>query len=159
MLFHGTRHRIKRDSILFKLGIIPTLEVMKNIKTIDVDPRTLPTVVADLEVPLLDEVITQLGNFDIITSEYPPFVVYQSRTFFQNVVKLLKPGGMFAMWPGLLTHSKYPLSPTKWIIPLNPYRDMRARTRFARNISMANPSLELLKKINKLLVFQKCLEP
>ena len=157
MLFHGTRYRVKRTSILFKLGFIPTQDVVRNIKSINKDPRALPTVVADLEHTLPDDIINELGTFNIITAEYPPFTVYKSSSFFHNVVRLLSPSGMFAMWPGILTESKFPLSPTRWVIPVNPYKDMKARKSFAKKVLEAHPSLIMCQCVSKLLVFKKAI--
>jgi hypothetical protein len=155
MLFHGTKHLLRDSSILAKLGVPFTIEIVNRITTIDINPDKKPTIVADLELPLTPEQLQYLGKFDLITSEYPPFVVYNSKELFDNVVNLLEPGGQFAFWPGLLTKSKYPHSPSSWIIPLSESKDMKARTKMGCDIIRQHPELVSFTKKNKLLIFTK----
>jgi hypothetical protein len=155
LLFHGNNHLLRKDSILGKLEIPFTIEIIQRIKTIDINPECNPTIVADLEKPLPQEQVDALGEFDLITSEYPPFVVYENDVFFSNIVALLAPGGSFAFWPGILTESKYPMNPYLWIIPLCPYKDMKARTKMANDIMLKHRELTSLTKKNKLLILRK----
>lgn len=155
MMFHGGRHFIGKDSTLVRLGVPLTVATLIGIKTIDCSEETEPTVVADLLKPLLPEVVEKMGKFDVITAEYPPFPVFKNDIFFENVVTLLASHGMFAMWPGLLTKSKYPRCPYKWLTPLSETADMRARTKFATDIVRRHPEFTGFKKKNKLLIFHK----
>ena len=103
MLCHGEEDLIRPESIVLTCGVNVTVKEIKMVKTIDMDPTSRPTICADLRQELTREQLESLGEFDIITLEYPFTTVYITRRgemvieLFKNLSKLLAVGGIVAM--------------------------------------------------------------
>lgn len=142
LLFHGDSHTLrtqktKNSSVICLSGINPTIESLKNIVTIDVRPEVRPTHVLDLTEPAPE----WLSNrFDVMTAEYPPFSVYKSRTFFENVLSMLVPGGTFIMFPPGFNSKGFS------------YKD---RSAFAEGVLRSHAGFVSYRKGNRLLFFTK----
>ena len=147
MLCHGEKDSIRRDSVLLNIDMEFTVEEVKAVKAIDIDPTSRPTLVADLTKELKRGQLESLGVFDCITLEYPTTSMYISsqgvlvKQVFTNVARLLDSGGTFAM-------------------PIIFNKD-RHRKQIVKNIEMAS-ELTFVKssRSDKLLVeFVKCVGP
>ena len=108
LMCHGEKQLLSyKDTILYRLKVPLTIEVMTRIKTVDREPCAAPTVVADLSTRLTRAQLRKLGKFDVITVEHPPLGVYMTNkqemisTFWDNATKLLDVGGIIALG---LTH-------------------------------------------------------
>ena len=104
MMCHGDRQQLRGDSILCRMGVPLTVDVVRRIKTIDIEPDALPTVVADVSRPLPSKVLRSLGKFDAISVEFPPTGVVRvlpdykvNDAFFDNACKLLAGGGILGV--------------------------------------------------------------
>lgn len=140
LLFHGHVHLLKlqrtvQKSIILRSGIDLSLESLANAKTMDINPYNNPSFIVDLEQPFSAEMIDDFGSYDVISAEYPPFTVYKSPSLFDNILKILKPGGIFIMWPGFV--------------------DMRTRTKIAKDVLKSHPGFQRVTKRNKVLIFQR----
>lgn len=105
MMFHGSKLLLGPGSVLARMKVPLTAEVVRRIKTVDIQALVEPDVVADLRQPLARKQLRSLGRFDFISGEYPPNTVFLTETmnpmpvpaFFDNVCKLLRVGGILAI--------------------------------------------------------------
>lgn len=103
MMCHGAKQLLSyKDTILFRLKVPFTIDIVTRIKTVDIERGVAPTVVADLSTRLTRAQLLKLGKFDVITIEHPPLGVYMTKTrkvisdFWDNVIDLLDDGGIIA---------------------------------------------------------------
>jgi hypothetical protein len=105
-LCHGAAHPVTPDAVFVRVAQ-PSLLVMQELKTVDYDGTTHPTVCADITCELSLDHVDALGGasvFDLVTFEYGYNGLQSYPAFWSNVALMLAPGGLFA-FPGSLRES------------------------------------------------------